>query len=347
MNIADGPPIRAGHATMADVAERAGVSLKSVSRVINAEPHVSAKLRERVEWAITALDYVPDTAARSLAGARSFTIGVMFDNPSPNYTMKVMTGAYRACVEHSYHLRVVNLDSEVPRERLVAQVEAMLRHSRADGFILTPPLTDNPVVLEILEQRQIRYSRIAPVLDPGRSGEVCIDDAAAAAGIADLFWNLGHRRFGLVNGPTQHGASNTRREGFLARIRELGPETVVSEGYGGFSFDGGIAAGRELLGARKHPTAIFAANDDMAAGVMVACAEYGLKVPDDVSVCGFDDSWVALSVWPHLTTIYQPIEEMAHAAALMLLERGPVDAAMPQRQLDFRLIERGSVSPPK
>lgn len=329
---------------MTDVAARAGVSIKSVSRIINDEPHISAKLRAKVEAAIAALDYVPDTAARSLAGKRSFAIGVIFDNPSPNYTMKVMTGAYRACIEQAYHLRIVNLDTQVPLERLVAQIDAMLRHSRADGFILTPPITDNPAILDMLEQRQVRYSRIAPVLDLGRSGEVGIDDAAAAAQIADMFWELGHRRYGLVNGPVDHGASKTRRRGFLDRIRQLNPEILVSEGNGGFSFAGGIAAGRELLGARKYPTAIFAANDDMAAGVMVACAEYGLKVPDDVSVCGFDDSWVAMSVWPYLTTIYQPIEEMAHDAALMLLERNVSDDVPPRRHLEFRLIKRGSVT---
>jgi LacI family transcriptional regulator len=175
---------------------------------------------------------------------------------------------------------------------------------------------------------------------------VRIDDAAAAAQLAELLWRLGHRRFGVVNGPREHGAANTRRQGFLDRILELSPDALVPEVYGGFSFDGGIAAGRDLLGARKHPTAIFAANDDMAAGVMVACAEHGLKVPDDVSVCGFDDSWVAMSVWPYLTTVYQPIEEMAHAAALMLLDRS-AEAEPQQRELDFRLIERGSVGPAK
>jgi LacI family transcriptional regulator len=344
MNNVDRPPIRAGHATMTDVATRAGVSMKSVSRVINAEPHVSAKLRAKVEAAIAALDYVPDTAARSLAGARSFSIGVMFDNPSPNYTMKVMTGAYRACVQQSYHLRVVNLDTRAAHDQLVAQVEAVLRHSRADGFILTPPICDNPAILDLLEQRGVRYTRIAPVLDPGRSGEVRIDDAAAAAQVAEMLWQLGHRRFGIVNGPPEHGAAATRRGGFVERLRQLSPDAIVSEAYGGFLFDGGIAAGSDLLSARKHPTAIFAANDDMAAGVMVACAEQGLRVPDDVSVCGFDDSWVAMSVWPYLTTVYQPIEEMAHAAALMLLERDS-QAEPHQRELDFRLIERGSVGP--
>ena len=351
MNIADRPPSRppdkTGHATMTDVAERAGVSIKSVSRVINAEPHVSAKLRAKVEAAIAALDYAPDTAARSLAGGRSFTIGVLFDNPSPNYVMKVLSGAYRACIEQQHHLRIDRLDSEAPTANLADQLAAIIRHSRIDGFVVTPPLTDNPLVLDFLDARGVRYSRIAPSFDPTRSPAVMMDDAAAAADVASMLWAKGHRSFGVVTGPDNHGAAILRREGFLARLRELDPASSVSEAFGGFSFEGGIAAGRELLAARHQPTAIFATNDDSATGVMVACVEYGLKVPDDVSVCGFDDSWIAMTVWPYLTTICQPIEAMAHAAAMMLIERRGSNDALPQHQLAYRLIERGSVAPVK
>ena len=336
-----------GHATMADVARRAGVSIKSVSRVINNEPHVSPKLREKVEAAIATLDYVPDTAARSLAGARSFTIGVLFDNPSPNYTMKILGGAYAACVDNGYHLRIDSLDSSRDQATVLAQLDAILRHSRSDGFVLTPPLTDNALVLDFLEQRGVAYARIAPVLDPGRSPSVQIDDAGASAEVAQMLWDRGHRRFGLVNGPADHGAAGTRRDGFLGRLRALNPEVIVSEARGGFTFDGGIAAGRELLSARKHPTAIFAANDDMAAGLMVACAEMDLNVPRDVSVVGFDDSWVAMSVWPYLTTVYQPIEEMAREAAMMLVARHRDGDGHVQAVLPYRIVERASVGPAK
>lgn len=336
-----------GHATMADVAMRAGVSIKSVSRVINNEPHVSPKLREKVEAAIASLDYVPDTAARSLAGSRSFTIGVLFDNPSPNYTMKILNGAYAACVDNGYHLRIDSLDSSGDQATVLAQLDAILRHSRSDGFVLTPPLTDNALVLDFLEQRGVAYARIAPVRDPGRSPSVQIDDAGASADVAQMLWDRGHRRFGLVNGPADHGAAGTRRLGFLARLRELNPDVIVSEASGGFAFDGGIAAGRELLSARKHPTAIFATNDDMAAGLMVACAEMDLSVPRDVSVVGFDDSWVAMSVWPYLTTVYQPIEEMAREAAVMLVARHRTSDAHVQARLPYRIVERASVGPAK
>jgi len=329
---------------MEGVARLAGVSLKSVSRVVNREPHVSAKLRAKVEAAIAELNYVPDMAARSLAGARTFTIGLMFDNPSPNYTMKVQAGVYRACVEHQYHLRIDQIDSSRPDAEVEASLESMLSNNRCDGFILTPPLTDNRSVLAFFDRRGVSYVRIAPDVDPERGDGVVIDDAAAAALVAQRFWALGHRRFGIVTGPLEHGAARKRREGFLSELGGLGA-LPAQEAFGGFTFDGGIAAGEQLLAGPQRPTAIFATNDDSAAGTMVACLRAGVTVPDDISVCGFDDSWVAKSVWPYLTTIYQPIEEMGYAAAQMLLDRTPSNA---QRMLtlDFHLVERDSVAPP-
>lgn len=329
---------------MADVAKAAGVSLKSVSRVINNESHVSARLKAKVDSAIAELDYVPDVAARSLAGARSFTLGLLFDNPSPHYTMNILNGVYRACTEHNYHLRVDNVDSLNLNLNLDVQLKALLRHGRVDGFVLTPPLSDNRQVLDFLEAHGQRYSRVAPMIDRERSPSVLIDDEAAAAGVAEMFWQHGHRRIGLINGPQDHGASLTRRRGFLDRLRQYDPAIFVSEAYGGFTFETGLAAAQEILSARRHPTAIFATNDDSAAGAMVACAQIGLRVPDDVSICGFDDSWVAKSVWPYLTTVHQPVAEMAHAAASQLLDRSPDGAAHSQIRLDFELIVRGSVA---
>ncbi|OYU35263.1 LacI family DNA-binding transcriptional regulator [Novosphingobium sp. PASSN1] len=330
------------HATMADVAQLAGVSLKSVSRVVNREPHVSEKLRLKVEAAIAELSFVPDQAARSLAGARSFTIGLILDNPSPNYTMKLQAGVYRACTAHQYHLRIDQIDSMRSEVELTALFEAMLRNTRCDGFILTPPLSDNRLLLEFFDQRGVMYVRIAPDLEHDRGAGVAIDDAAAAALVAQHFWANGHRRFGIVNGPLDYGEARSRREGFLAGLAALGATEPVAEADGNFLFEGGIEAGRKLLAGPNRPTAIFAGNDDSAAGTMVACLEQGLAVPRDISICGFDDSWVAKSVWPYLTTIYQPIEEMGFAAAELLIEREPDQRKL--LMLDFHLVERDSVA---
>lgn len=332
------------HATMEDVARLAGVSLKSVSRVINAEPHVSAKLRTKVEAAIDELKYVPDMAARSLAGSRAFIVGLMFDNPSPSYTMKIQKGAYEACRDSQYHLRIDNIDSTAPREDFEAQLSAMLRNSRCDGFVLTPPLTDNLYLLDFLDNAGLRYVRIAPDIEPGRSPGVYIDDEAGATAMARHLWELGHRRYAIVGGPQSHGAAARRREGFISELQRLGLSEPIIEANGEFAFEPGIQAGREVLSATPRPTAVFAGNDDSAAGVIVACSQLGLTVPRDVSVCGFDDSWIAKSVWPYLTTVHQPMEEMGRAAALLLLRRDEPENVL--HKLNFHLVVRDSTAPP-
>jgi LacI family transcriptional regulator len=328
---------------MVDVAKVAGVSWKTVSRVINNEPSVSDKVRSRVQTIIDQLGYVPDMAARSLAGARAFTIGILFDNPSPHYTMKIQSGAYQACRARGYHLLIENLESA--RDDVADQMTAILLNTRVDGFIITPPITECAAVMDALEARVIPYVRIAPVSFSGRSDALVIDDGAAAAELAQHLWDFGHRRFGLVNGPVDHGAAVTRRAGFLATLAKLGCTVPVRESDGGFAFDRGLEAGRELLDVADPPTAIFAMNDDSAAGAMAAAAQLGLRVPDDVAVVGFDDSWVAQSVWPPLTTIYQPITEMAQAATELLIERGGSNGESIVSELTYRLVERGSTGP--
>lgn len=329
---------------MDDVARHSGVSLKSVSRVINGEPHVSATLRAKVEAAIAELKYVPDAAARSLAGSRTFIIGLLVDNPSPNYTMKVQNGVYDAVRAHQYHLRIDNVDSSVSDSEFAAQLEALVRNSRCDGFVLTPPLSDNLLLLDFLDQSGIRYVRIAPAIEKSRGSGIVIDDAAAAAAMARHLWDLGHRRYAVMRGPSAHMAAARRRDGFIEELKHLGLEHPVIEIDAGFSFEGGIRAGDSLLASGLRPTAIFAGNDDSAAGVMAACSKAGLKVPDDISVCGFDDSWIARSVWPYLTTVYQPIQEMGHAAASLLLRRDEPESAL--HRLDFHLVVRDSTAPP-
>lgn len=331
-------------ARITDVAELAGVSFKSVSRVINNEPHVSRKLRVKVEAAIRELNYVPDTAARSLAGSRSFTVGVLFDNPSPNYTNGIMEGAYGACVARGYHLRIDHLKSDGSRHDLIAQMDAILRNSRTDGFLLTPPLTDDPRVLEYLDARDTPFVRIAPATRDERSPSVFIDDAAAAAEVAQYLWAAGHRRFGLLGGPVRHSASAARRSGFLSQLRTLDPAIEVVETAGDFSFASGIRGGSTLLASATRPTAIFAANDDMAAGVMVACGQAGLRLPDDISLVGFDDSWIASSVWPYLTTVRQPIAAMAKTAVGLLLSRHGRASANVAIKLNYSLVVRESVT---
>ncbi|MBZ9649111.1 LacI family DNA-binding transcriptional regulator [Sphingobium sp. 3R8] len=329
--------------TITDVARHAGVSMKSVSRVINRESNVRAALRTKVEAAIDSLGYKPNLAARSLAGGRSFTIGVLFDNPSPSYTMKIQDGAYNACHKAAYQLVLENVRTS--SGNITETMNVMLEHRRIDGMVVTPPATDCGEVLDALERHQIPYVRIAPDKFPDRSMFVSTNDSEATAEAVRHLWSLGHRRFGFISGPPTHGASGWRRAGFYSalRQRDIAPEHVaIAEGD--FTFESGIGGGMQLLRAASRPTAIFAANDDMAAGVFAAAGQLNIKIPDMLSVVGFDDSWIAKSVWPSLTTLHQPIEEMAYEAVEMLIaaKQGRSFLA-PRHNVSF--IVRGSTGP--
>ncbi len=334
--------------TISDVATAAGVSMKSVSRVINREPNVTEKLRERVQSAIDALGYVPDFAARSLAGGKAFTIGLLFhdygDAFMPSYYPKLQSGAYGACRKNGYHLLVETVQTDLPE--FAALFEQALSTMRVDGFILPPPLADDRRTMEILERRKIPFARIAPSVDLERASYVAMDDEAAAREMARHLWNLGHRRIGFVMGMEEHPSAHSRRTGFMAALAELGCTDVI-EAPGKFQFEIGIGAAKSLMQSPNPPTAIFAANDDSAAGIMAGLAQLGLKVPDDVSVAGFDDSWIAKSVWPYLTTIHQPIAEMAEAVAKMLIEQNGTPSVKLSKLLDYHLVMRGSTAPPK
>jgi LacI family transcriptional regulator len=325
--------------TISDVAVAAGVSMKSVSRVINGEPNVTPRLAEKVESAIAALGYVPDLAARSLASGRSFTIGILYDNPSPNYTMKLQAGAYRACRAHGYHLLIEHVDTS--RDDVAEQLRGVLLNARLDGFILTPPVCDSDAALTVLEERGVPYVRVSPAAFPGRSPSVAIDEVAAARDLTEHLVALGHSKIGIINGPEQHLAAIARRQGVVDVVREHDLPAPV-EAYGGFEFVTGIKAGLELLSSNDRPTAIFAGNDDAAAGVMAAAAQLGLKVPDDVAIAGFDDSWIALTVWPSLTTIHQPIEDLAKMAVNVLLDRKGAMKSAGNILLDYHMVIRGS-----
>jgi len=328
--------------TINDVAALAGVSTKTVSRVLNREPHVRPVLRERVADAVRSLNYQPNVAARALAGARAYLLGLCYDNPSPGYVSAVQVGALAACREAGYHLLVEQVDSL--GQAGADQLEALLTAVKMDGLILSPPVCDRAALLDLLEARGTPFVRIAPAGQFERGPYVHMDDRKAAYDMTRLLQDLGHRRIAFVRGPLDHSAAPLRLQGFHDAMADAGlpvpSEQVVS---GAFSFRSGVGAGERLLSLPERPTAIFASNDDMALGVLAAASRLGLALPRDLSVAGFDDSPIAQVVWPQLTTIRQPVEAMARAAAAMLVEgraQGPA-----ARLLDFELVVRGSTGP--
>ncbi|MGZ6011625.1 MAG: LacI family DNA-binding transcriptional regulator [Caulobacteraceae bacterium] len=333
-----------GSVTINDVAALAGVSTKTVSRVLNREPHVRPELRDRVAEAVRSLNYQPNVAARALAGSRAYLLGLCYDNPSPGYVSAVQVGALSACREAGYHLLIEQIDSQAGAR----QLEALLQAVKMDGLILSPPVCDRAALLDLLEARRMPFVRITPAGQFDRGPYVHMDDRKAAYDMTRLLQDLGHRRIGFVRGPLDHSAAPLRQQGFLDAMGDGGlpvrPEWIVS---GNFSFRSGVGAAERLLNLPDRPTAVFASNDDMALGVLAAASRMGLALPDQLSVAGFDDSPIAQVVWPQLTTIRQPVEKMAFEAAAMLIHGLGHAQAMTARLLDFELIVRDSTAPPQ
>jgi LacI family transcriptional regulator len=225
-------------------------------------------------------------------------------------------------------------------------VDALISHHHPDGLVLTPPITDNAALLQRLRERRVPYASVSPI-DRGATLGAFIDEPEAARRMMATLLALGHRRIAHVIGHPDHGASQWRLAGYREALAAAGiardPELEVQ---GDFSFGAGVAAARRLfsLPRGRGPTAVFAANDDMAAGVIWAAGEHGLSVPRDVSVCGFDDTPIARQIWPTLTTIHQPSREMGRIAALQLLEslRGRQGGMV---QAPFSLELRESTAP--
>ncbi|KRE97859.1 LacI family transcriptional regulator [Frateuria sp. Soil773] len=326
-----------------DVARAAGVSPKTVSRVLNDEANVRGPTRERVLAAMAAMDYRPHPSARSLASNRSFLVAMLYDNPSSNYLTEIQAGVLDACDLHHYSMMVRPLLSEA--EDFLERVGTLISHHRPDGLILTPPITDHPALPALLREQGVPYASVSPKQRDGAIG-VGMDERLAAREMVNHLIALGHRRIAHVIGHPAHGASGWRLAGYSDALAAAGlpfdPALVIE---GEFSFGSGVAAARRLFSLARRPTAVFAANDDMAAGVIWAAGEHGLSVPRDVSVCGFDDTPISRQIWPAITTIRQPSREMGRIAALQLLDvmRGRGQGRMVE--VPFALQLRESTGP--
>lgn len=336
--------------TIKDVAEKAGVSTKTVSRVMNGEAHVRPGLRDTVMRVVEELGYRPNAFARSLSSARSYLIGMLLDDPAwSGYAAGMQRGALMRCREKHYHLVVEPVDSSI--DGWEAELMASVASLRLDGAILTPPLCRLSPLLDRLDAIRLPYVRVSPGEDEGRSGLVDIDEEGAAFAMTEHLIGLGHRDIGFIEGIPSHAATPKRRAGFLSAMHRaglpVGADRIVP---GDFTFRRGIEGGEALMRSGPRPTAIFASNDDMALGVAAAAAKLEIGVPAQLSIAGFDDSPSARVAWPPITTIRQPVGEMAAAAVDILIDPAYRDLMGDRRfhrQLPYELIVRGSTAPPR
>jgi LacI family transcriptional regulator len=327
--------------TIKDVSALAQVSTKTVSRVLNKERYVSAEMRKRVERAVAELNFRPSLAARALAGRRSYQIALIYDNHSPHYIHQIQTGVWARCLEEGVRLLAQPCDAASPE--LADEVGGLIDQTQVDGVILSSPVTDAAAALEELERRDVPYVRISPGTDHARSSSVSMDDVQAADEMTSHLIALGHRRIGFIIGHPNHQASDLRLFGYRRALDRAGiayEPKYVRQGL--FDFASGEAAADFLLDLPQRPTAIFASNDDMAAGVLTVAHRRGMSLPRDLSVAGFDDTALASQLWPPLTTVRQPTRDLAYAAASLLFERAedPV-----HRRLAHELVFRASTAP--
>ena len=330
--------------TIKDVAKLAGVSAKSVSRVLNGEPHVAAELRGRVERAVRTLHYQPNVLAQGLVRRRSFLIGLVYENPSPSYVVELQLGALDRLKDERYSLIVIPVRSV--REH-AGEIVGLLRAAALDAVILGPPASDHPEVLSGLDAVRMPFARIAPTRMLDRGPSVVLDDIAAARAIAEHVIGFGHRKIGIIKGDPTHPSSEARLLGYTQAMTsadiELRLEWIE---HGVYTFQSGFEAAQKLLGGAERPTAILVQNDEMAVGTLMAARELGITVPEALSIVGFDDSEVARISWPRLTTIRQPVYEMAGTATGMLIQllSGSKPAVLERHA--FELLVRDSVACP-
>jgi LacI family transcriptional regulator len=334
--------------TIQDVADLAKVSPKTVSRVINNEPTVREDTRARVLQAIENLHYQPNLNARGLASNRSFLIGLLSEK-SGYYLNDFQAGAVNRCRESGFHLLVEPCDVNSPD--VERQIDSLLGQLRLEGIVLLPPLGDYPLLLEKLSDASIPVVRIAPKTLLTSSASVGIDDYSAARQVTAHLLGLGHRRIGFVLGRPAHGATEQRYLGFIDEMRAWSvPVDANLVQTGNFEFGDGLNCAERMLRAAQPPTAIFASNDDMAAAVISTARRFGLRLPAQLSVTGFDDAPVASMIWPELTTIRQPVTAMARLAVNLLIEHEPRRNGWPQpvprHILAHELIVRNSTAAP-
>ncbi|MFS2316717.1 LacI family DNA-binding transcriptional regulator [Maricaulis sp. D1M11] len=343
-------------ARMIDVAKKAGVSLKTVSRVLNNEPHVKDVLRERVKTAAEEVGYVPSASARRLRSNRSYNLQLLSHSDRSNYVNAIQFGAIDVCQTSGYQLVIALLEGVSKRtwSELHDELSRILNQAKPDGLILVPPLSNDERVAGILSEFDIPVARIGPTHGIESPITIAIDEQAAAQQLTDLLIAAGHEKIAFLRGKEDQAATHLRFRGYRDALDAAGltfnPEWVLP---GNFEFPSGLAAGEALLAMEDRPTAVFAANDDMAAGVIMAGHRAGLDLPAELSVVGFDDSEIADKTWPAITTVHQPLVEYGRLAARLLIEKlggipvigASVDAPeLSPGMISYSLVERDSIS---
>jgi LacI family transcriptional regulator len=320
-------------ATINDVAEHAGVSIKTVSRVVNNEPNVREVTRDKVNEAIAKLKYRPNLSARNLASLQSHLIGLIYDDPSlyeiagSGYVVRMQQGSLRACRSANYELLIHPCDYR--SKSVGSELKTLIEHVRPAGIILAAPLSNMPKIVRVIEAAGTPFVQLSPGTSNDKHYAIATNDREVSAQMTRYLATLGHKRIAFITGHPDHKAVRNRFLGYKDGLRESGiefSEELVAAGDN--SYGSGEDCGARLLGIKNPPTAIFSANDDMAAGVIGTANRLKISVPGQLSVAGFDDTSLARHIYPTMTTIRQPLATMAENAAMALINRSRKDSPM-------------------
>ena len=333
-------------ATINHVAKLAGVSIKTVSRVMNNEPSVRQPTREKVMAAIEELNYQPNLAARNLAGTKSFSVAFIYDNPNAYYVIDMQNGILAACKKQGFELLIHPCDAKA--DNLLEEITKMVKHSRIAGLVLTPPFSEQPEFVQHMKNLDIEVVRIVSgdIAPDDIAPCIMVDDHAAAQSITQHLVDLGHKKIGFIAGEAEHRSTVERLKGYKQAL--ISNDIALDESLiiqGEYSFESGVNGAKTLLNGEEKPSAIFSCNDEIAAGALFASRLMGISIPEQLSITGFENSPFSRQTWPTLTTADQPNQQIAEDAANLLIACARKQKISPEtQQYTPKLVVRDSTA---
>ncbi|MGL1958793.1 MAG: LacI family transcriptional regulator [Colwellia sp.] len=313
-------------ATINDVAKQAGVSIKTVSRVMNNEPSVRQITREKVQTVVDKLNYQPNLAARNLAGTKSYNIAYVYDNPNAYYVIDMQEGILTACRKQGFELLINPCDAS--KKNITTEIMNMVKQARIAGLVLTPPFSEMPEFVQSIAELEVKIVRImsGDVAPDNLTPCVMVNDRSAAQIITQHFINLGHEKIAFIAGGAEHKSTIERFEGYKKALAinhiKLDKNLVVA---GEYSFESGVDGAQQLMSTERvrdsRPTAIFSCNDEIAAGALFAARLMNIAIPEQLSIAGFENSPFSRQTWPKLTTADQPNRQIAENATNLLISQ--------------------------
>ncbi|MDG1751035.1 MAG: LacI family DNA-binding transcriptional regulator [Thalassotalea sp.] len=309
-------------ATINDVAKQAGVSIKTVSRVMNNEPSVRQPTREKVMEAVKSLNYKPNLAARNLAGTKAYSIAFIYDNPNAYYVIDMQNGILSACKKQGFELLIHPCNSK--SDGILDEITNMVKHSRIAGLVLTPPFSEMPEFVKHILDLEVDVVRIMSGDNAPDNLSPCImvNDHQASMSITQHLIDLGHKNIGFIAGQSEHMSTVERLRGYKQALKEnnidIDKRLIID---GEYSFESGVQGAKQLMEGELRPTAIFSCNDEIAAGALFASRLMGISIPEQLSITGFENSPFSRQTWPRLTTANQPNPKIAEGAANLLIAK--------------------------